>query len=138
MRGASSRRPNQDGDVIVNDDFIQFSGQGATATSVESRLVAGIKALMEVSNYVFALFATFFLFMNLILAVLNDGVVVNTFNEYGEMYAEVVILSVLLGLSLGHKLVISDNRRKVAIVGAFFGTVLVFLGAVAFLFWGIL
>lgn len=96
--------------------------------SPDNRLVGVVKGLMWVSDYVFISFATFFLFINLISAMSNGGTTTNDFNKYGEMYVEVVILSVLFGLSLGNKIIESNDRRETIIKIAFSGTLLVFLG----------
>lgn len=81
--------------------------------------------ILYASHFAFFSFAAFFLFVNLGVAMMNEGVAINDFNRFGEMRAEVMLLSVLLVLSMGHLIIESKDRRRTVIMGVISGVALV-------------
>lgn len=90
-----------------------------------NRFIERFKVLMELCHDTFLTFSVIFLFVNIYSAMSNGGITTNNFNKFGEMNLEAVLLSLLLGMTLGHRLVISKNRRKSMLFGVLIGVMLV-------------
>lgn len=82
-----------------------------------NRFIEKFKILMESCHDTLLPSSVIFFIVNIYLALYNGGKVTNDFNHYGEMYFEAGMFAFLLGMTLGHRLVISKDRRKSLIFG---------------------